>query len=122
MKTLRILVVEDDPILGELLAELLQTMGHEVCGVENTEADAVTAALGRQPDLMIIDASLLDGSGVTAAEKICAAGFIPHFFISADISRVKVLTPDTVAVQKPFREADLGHAIQRVLKLQHQLG
>jgi two-component system, response regulator PdtaR len=43
MKTIRILVVEDDPMLGDLLAEMLQTMGHEVCGVETTEADAVTA-------------------------------------------------------------------------------
>jgi two-component system, response regulator PdtaR len=116
MKTLRILVVEDDLMLGELLAEMLQTMGHEVCGVENTEADAVTAAFGRKPDLMIVDAWLRDGGGVSAVEKICAAGFIPHFFVSGDISRIKALRPGAVAVQKPFREADLVHAIQRALK------
>jgi DNA-binding response OmpR family regulator len=115
MKTLRILVVEDDPMLGELLAEMLETMGHEICGIENTEADAVTAAFGRKPDLMIIDAWLRDGSGVSAAGKICDAGFIPHFFISGDVSRIRALRPGAVAVQKPFREADLVHAIQRAL-------
>ncbi len=116
MKTLRILVVEDDPMLGALLAEMLQTMGHEVCGVETTEADAVTAALGCKPDLMIIDAWLRDGSGITAAEKICAARLTPHFFISGDIARIKALRPGVIAVQKPFREADLVHAIQHALK------
>jgi DNA-binding response OmpR family regulator len=116
MTTLRILVVEDDPMLGALLAETLQMMGHEICGVENTEADAVSSAFRRTPDLMIIDAWLRDGSGVSAVDTICAAGFIPHFFVSGDISRIKALKPRAVAVQKPFREADLIHAIRRALK------
>lgn len=116
MTTLRILVVEDDLMLGALLAETLQMMGHEICGVENTEADAVRSAFRRTPDLMIIDASLRNGSGVSAVDAVCAAGFIPHFFISGDISRIKALRPSAVAVQKPFREADLVNAIQRALK------
>ncbi|WP_457797238.1 response regulator [Methylocystis sp. S23] len=115
MKRIRILVVEDDPMLGDLLAEMLQTMGHEVCGIESTEPDAVAAARRSKPDLMIIDAGLREGSGVSAAEKACAAGFIPHFFMSGDISRVKVLRPGAIAVQKPFREADLVHAIRLAL-------
>jgi two-component system, response regulator PdtaR len=45
MKTLRILVVEDDALFGMLLAELLAMMGHDVCGIEATEADAVAAAV-----------------------------------------------------------------------------
>jgi DNA-binding NtrC family response regulator len=116
MTILRILVVEDDSMLGELRAEMLQMMGHEVCGVENTEADAVTAAFIRKPDLMIVDAWLRDGSGVSAVDKICDERFIPHFFVSGDISRIKALRPGAVAVQKPFREADLVYAIQRAFK------
>ena len=44
MAALRVLVVEDDAIIGALLAEMLEGMGHDVCAVEATEADAVTAA------------------------------------------------------------------------------
>ena len=113
MKALRILVVEDDPMLGELLGEMLESMGHRVCGIEFTEGDAVAAAFRCKPDLMILDARLRDGSGVSAVDRICDAGFIPHVFVSGDISGIKASRPGVVAVQKPFREADLIHAIQR---------
>jgi CheY-like chemotaxis protein len=116
MKTLRILVVEDDPLLGELLAELLETMGHAVCGVESTEGGAVAAAIRGKPDLLIIDAGLRDGSGISAVEQICDSGFIPHVFVSGDISRIKASRPAAVAVQKPFREFDLIRAIERALE------
>jgi CheY-like chemotaxis protein len=38
MKALRVLVVEDNAIIGMLLAEMLAEMGHDVCGLETTEA------------------------------------------------------------------------------------
>jgi N-hydroxyarylamine O-acetyltransferase len=114
MKALRILVVEDDVMIGMLLAEMLKEMGHDVCAIEATEADAVTAAVRCRPDL-IVDAWLGDGSGVAAVEKIRSTGSIPHLFVSGDISRVKALRPGAVVVQKPFREADLARAIQRAL-------
>ncbi|QGM97301.1 ANTAR domain-containing response regulator [Methylocystis parvus] len=116
MSALRILVIEDEPLLGELLAEMLETMGHEVCGVESTEAEAVAAAARCKPDLMIIDACLRDGSGVSAMDKICDAGFIPHFFVSGDISRIAASRRGAIAVQKPFRESDLATAIQLALE------
>jgi two-component system, response regulator PdtaR len=115
MTALRILVVEDDSMVGELLAAILEEMGHEVCAIENTEVDAVIAASRYRPELMIVDAFLHGGSGVSAVDRICQAGFIPHFFVSGDISSVKVLRPRAVAIQKPFREVDLAHAIQRAL-------
>jgi DNA-binding response OmpR family regulator len=116
MSALRILVIEDEPLLGELLAEMLETMGHEVCGVERTEAEAVASAARCKPDLMIIDAWLRDGSGVSAMEKICEAGFIPHFFVSGDTSKITTSRRGAIAVQKPFRESDLASAIQRALE------
>ena len=49
MKVLRILVVEDDALIGMLLAEVLVGMGHEVCAIEANEADAVAAAARCRP-------------------------------------------------------------------------
>jgi DNA-binding response OmpR family regulator len=45
MKALRILVVEDDVMIGGLLAETLEDLGHVVCGVETNAANAVAAAV-----------------------------------------------------------------------------
>ena len=69
MRALRVLVVEDNAIIGMLLAEVLAGMGHDVCAIEATEADAVTAAARCRPDLMIVDVQLGDGSGAFAIEK-----------------------------------------------------
>jgi DNA-binding NtrC family response regulator len=115
MKALRILVVEDDNIIGMLLAEMLQEMGHDVCAIEATEADAVTAAARCGPDLMIVDVRLGEGSGVAAVEKILRTRPVPHVFASGNISVVQALKPSAVVIQKPYRESDLTKAIQRAL-------
>jgi DNA-binding response OmpR family regulator len=115
MKALRILVIEDNAMIGMHLAEMLEEMGHGVCAIEATQAAAVTAALRYRPDLMIVDVRLGDGSGVSAVEEIFRTGSVPHLFVSGDISAVKALRPGAVVIQKPFREADLTRAIQGAL-------
>jgi DNA-binding response OmpR family regulator len=112
MKALRILVVEDDAVIGMLLAEMLAEMGHDVCAIETTAADAVSAAVRCKPDLLIVDVRLGDGNGISVVEEIRRTGPIPHLFVSGDASRVKALRPDAVVIQKPFRESDLVRAIQ----------
>ena len=113
MKALRVLVMEDDPLIGMLLAELLEEAGYDVCAIVATEAGAVAAALRCRPDLMIVDVGLGDGSGVSAVEKISRTLSIPHVFMSGE--RVQTPRPDAVFLQKPFSEPDLVRAIQRVL-------
>jgi len=117
MQALRILVVEDDALIGMLLAEMLEQMGHDVCSIEVTEAAAVAAAAKCRPDLMIVDARMGDGSGIAAVEKILRTGFVPHLFSSGNIAKVKALRPDAVVLEKPYGEAELALAIQRALDI-----
>ena len=115
MKALRVLVIEDDALIAMLLSELLAGMGHDVCATAATEADAVIAATRHRPDLMIVDARLGRGSGVSAVEEILGAGPVAHVFLSGDVERVRVRKPDAVVIRKPFREADLARAIDMAL-------
>jgi two-component system, response regulator PdtaR len=115
MKALRVLIVEDDALIGMLLAEMLAGMGHEVCAIETTEASAVTDAIRCRPDLIIADVQLGDGSGVSAVAEIRRTRPVPHVFVSGDISRINAIDPNAVVLKKPFREADLGQGIQRAL-------
>lgn len=115
MLPLHVLVVEDDAMIGVLLAEMLVEMGHEVDGIESTEIAAVAAAGRLRPQLMIVDVGLTEGSGVAAVDTILRAGPIPHVFMSGDISRVRALRPGAVTLQKPFRESDLLRAIRRAM-------
>jgi CheY-like chemotaxis protein len=115
MKALRVLLIEDDAVIAMLLADMFAAMGHDVCAIEATEAGAVAAAVRCRPDLMIVDVRLGDGSGFTAVEEILRTGFVPHVFVSGDISTVRARKPGAVAIRKPFSESDLLQAIQRAL-------
>ena len=79
MTALRVLVVEDDALMGDLLAEMLEEMGHSVCAVALTEGDAVKAAARDTPDLMMVDVALGQGSGIVAMDEILRTGFVLHF-------------------------------------------
>lgn len=115
MKALNVLVVEDEALIGMLLADALVAMGYDVCAIVATETDAVTAAARCNPDLMIVDARLRVGSGVSAVEEILGTRWIPHVFISGETSTIRALRPGAIVLQKPFRDIDLDRAIQRAL-------
>ena len=103
-------------MIGLLIANMLEVLHHEVCAIETTEAGAVTAAARDKPSLMIVDVNLEEGgSGITAIEKILLTGFIPHFFISGNIAKVRARRPGAMMIEKPFLAADLVNAIRRAL-------
>lgn len=109
------LVIEDNSLIAMLLAELLAGMGHEVCATVASEREAVIAADHHKPDLMIVDARLGQGSGISAVEAILRARPIAHVFLSGDAERVRLHQPDAVVVRKPFRQAELIRAIEVAL-------
>jgi len=113
-KSLKILVAEDDELIGELLSEMLVLMGHEVCALTTSEADTVAAANRFQPDLLIVDFRLGQGSGIEAVDVIMQTGFIPHILVSGNIARVRELRPEAVMLEKPYTRASLMVAIGRV--------
>ena len=115
MDPFRVLVIEDDALNALLLAELRAGMGHEVCATVATEREAVIAAAHHKPDLMIVDAGLGQGSGISAVEAILRTGSIAHVFISGDAERVRLHHPDALVVRKPFRQAELVTAIEVAL-------
>jgi CheY-like chemotaxis protein len=115
LKAARVLVVEDNAIIGMLYVDLLEEMGHTICAVETTENGAISAATLYKPDLMIVDAALGVGTGVSAVDAIIRAGFIPHVFVSGDAVSVRAARPDAIVLQKPFRNPDLARAIETAL-------
>lgn len=115
-KQLRILLVEDDALIAIVLAEILDDMGHAIAGIEATEAGAVHAAARVRPDLMIVDASLREGSGIDAVATILQSDAIPHVFMSGE--EVPATCPPAVTLQKPFMRRDLARAIDRAMGTQ----
>ena len=115
MTKLRVLIVEDEPIIAMLLAEVLTEQGYDVADIASTESEAIREAARQRPDVMIVDARLRQGSGLTAVSAILAQGFIPHVFMSGDRLTKTVMGPEAIVLQKPFQEADLLRAIAKAL-------
>ena len=113
MTALSVLVVEDDAMIGMLLAEMLEEMGYTVCAVVATEEEAVANAARFKPGLMIVDEHLREGSGVSAMDRILQTSRVPCVFITgAPAQRGR---PGANVLQKPFLEQDLVRAIRYVV-------
>ena len=112
---LRVLVMEDQALLGFVLGEVLEELGYDVLAIAATHADAAAAARKARPDLMIVDVHLRSSSGIGAVAEICATGFVPHVFVTGDMAEANRQCLGSVAIQKPFAEADLTRAIAKAL-------
>lgn len=80
---MKVLIVEDDPVLAITLQEQVQAAGHQVCGWATRAEDANEMARTHRPDLVILDA-VLDSfvSGVEAVSAIRQAAPCQVAFVS----------------------------------------
>ena len=115
MKPCRVLVVEDDALIGLCLAEIIAGMGHEVCAVVDSQSEAITAAARFLPELLVVDGTLREGSGISAVAQILRRGFVPHIFITGDKLDDQDVNARAVILRKPFNEAALTRSIARAL-------
>ena len=115
MRALRILLVEDDAMIGMFLGMTLEQMGHDIYAIETTEAGAVASAARLRPDLMIVDAGLHVGDGVAAVERILAHRAPRFVFASGDLTKVRARFPNAVMIQKPYNDTDLSRAIEAAM-------
>mgnify|MGYP002620519264 CR=1 FL=1 len=116
----KLLVVEDDPNIVELLSASLRFAGFDVSAVTNG-AEAVTEARRSNPDLVVLDVMLPDLDGFEVIRRIRDSGVrTPVVFLTArDATEDKVrgltLGGDDY-VTKPFSLEELTARIRAVLR------
>jgi two-component system, OmpR family, response regulator len=116
----RLLVVEDDPNILELLSASLRFAGFAVTSASNG-AEAVTAAGDQRPDLIVLDVMLPDLDGFEVVRKLRSGGSrTPVVFLTArdateDKIRGLTLGGDDY-VTKPFSLEELTARIRAVLR------
>jgi two-component system OmpR family response regulator len=116
----RLLVVEDDPNILELLAASLRFAGFDVA-TASTGSEGVTAALRARPDLVVLDVMLPDLDGFEVIKLMRAEGArVPVVFLTArdttdDKIRGLTLGGDDY-VTKPFSLEELTARIRAVLR------
>src|SRR5258708_2743938 len=73
-KKLRVLVVDDQPAVAEVVADTIQYAGHEIVGIAKDGMEAVARAKELHPDLVVMDISMPRMNGVEAMKAILTAG------------------------------------------------
>ena len=116
MKSLRVLIADDEAIIRLGLRTMFEEMGHRVVGMATDGPSAVRLAAKEKPDLAILDIKMPDMDGLEVAEAITAKRRIPILMLTAYSDRELVERATRLAVLaylvKPVKEADLGLAIE----------
>jgi DNA-binding response OmpR family regulator len=110
----RVLIVEDDSALGELIAQLLKHEGFET-DVAGNGCDALDKAHDNPPRVIVLDMVMpvMDGWAFRAHQRYCVTlAAIPVVILSgvplAQLGDVGA----AAALQKPFHEAELVAAVR----------
>lgn len=120
----KILLVDDNRELLELLRETLSGAGYRSLAAAETCAEARAAFAGWQPDFMVLDINLPDGDGFALFRELHAKADIPALFLSArdeDSDRLFGLglgADDYLT--KPFRVAELRARVAAHLRRQNR--
>ena len=80
VKPKRLLIVEDDPSLSRVLTFLLVRDGLEI-STTNSVSSAIKLCKQQQPDLIVLDLSLINGEGYQVIEWLQLNAKLPFPFI-----------------------------------------
>jgi DNA-binding NarL/FixJ family response regulator len=119
-KTIRILIVDDHPMVREGLGSMLATMAAmEVVGEAGSGAEAIAQAKALQPDIVLLDLQLPDVDGLIVLQQMKAAAPKTNILIVTMHDNATYMTQAIAAgaagyVLKGVRRGDLLAAIQTV--------
>lgn len=115
----RILVVDDDPTVAEVVVKYLERDGHQVDSVGDG-AEALRRALADPPDLLVLDLMLPGMDGLQVCRKLRERRPVPVIMLTAlgeEMDRVVGLeTGADDYVTKPFSPRELALRVQSVLR------
>lgn len=120
MSDTSILIVEDEPLIAEDIAEALRRNDYSVSAIVYSKEDALSELRQNPPDVVLLDINLNGGmEGIDIANYIAAEYNIPFIFLTsysdkATVASSKVTEPAGYIV-KPFTEAGLYSSLEIAL-------
>ena len=119
----KVLVVDDESQIRELLSSFLTGQGYEVILGSNGE-EAITLAETESPQVILLDAKMPGLDGIEACRQLKAAGstrFIPIIMITAfaDNQMRAIETGADDFVRKPFDLLELSTRVKSILRMRN---
>ena len=122
-KKLRVLVVDDQPAVCEVVADTIQFAGHDIVGTAKDGKEAVERAKELQPDLVVMDILMPRMNGVDAMKEILAAKTAKRVLLMSGEYRSLGVTRDEMIrqgaagfMEKPFNVTELFDMLARWAK------
>ncbi|MBI1205854.1 MAG: response regulator [Azospirillum sp.] len=112
---IRILIANSDAAVAQAIAETLRSMGHDVCDIAGTTAEALAITARSRPDLVLMAVRLNDGDGIEAARRLNAERGLRSLFLAAatdhqTMSRITASYPLGI-VRTPYSAQQLRTAL-----------
>ena len=112
---LRILVVEDEPIVAMSLEDILDDLGYAVVGPAFRLAHALELAADEAIDAAILDVNMGDGHSYGVASLLHGRG-IPYVFATGyGRSGLDPGHEDAPVLPKPYRESHVAAVLTKLL-------
>jgi CheY-like chemotaxis protein len=111
---MRILAVDDDPLVLAGTIAMLEDLGHSVLAASSAEEALTMARAAPHIDLVISDQVMPGMSGAHLVEALRKNNpSLPMILASGFAEQPGDLHPSTVKLSKPFDMAQLAHAISQ---------
>ena len=116
---LKVLIVEDDLMIADMLESVLLAHNYSECGIAATVAEAVTLVLREKPDLAIIDLRLADGGlGTDIVRQIADKQGLGILYATGNAASVVLTSANGHAcISKPYIETSLLRALSVVREI-----
>jgi response regulator NasT len=125
MAQFRIIIADDESIIRMDLKEMLTNLGHLVVGEAGDGTSAVNLARELRPDIVIMDIKMPDLDGIEAARILTEENIAPILLLTAYSQQELIERAKEAGVVgylvKPFRESDIGPAIEIAIARFHEL-
>lgn len=115
----KVMIVEDEALIADDLMHMVTVMGHAVVGVATTRSAAVKMAREAQPDLILVDIQLADGSsGIDAVADLAEEEpKTPVIFVTAfpELLLTGRQTEPAFLITKPYRQDQVQSAVSQAM-------
>ena len=109
----RVLIVEDETLIGFLLEEMVQDLGYEVAGVIG-RLDQAMAAAPDSYDMAVLDVQLHGTLVFPFADRLISERKPFAFATGNGGAGIPETYRGTILLQKPFQQESLSHVLQQL--------
>ena len=113
----RVLIVEDEALIADMVADALTEAGYEVCGIAASEAEALSLGRQKHPDLAVVDVRLAPGDGRNVARQLAERYATTVLMATSEAADTLQQIGAQGVLPKPFSPAVIVPALSAARKL-----